>query len=63
MEIRKINKVVCDIDGCNRIAFRQISYDKNFKSGLNICEKCLTEIYNEMAKLVCERGLKNEKRR
>ena len=63
MEIRKIDNAVCDIEGCARLAFRQISYDKNSKSGFNICQKCLMEIYDEMAKVVCERGLKNEKRR
>lgn len=58
MRLNKIEDAVCDIEGCYNLAIRQILYDRNSKSGINICKNCLMKLYNCMAKEVCVRGEK-----
>lgn len=62
MTLNKINGAVCEIEGCPNMAFRQISYDRNSKSGINICKSCLVKLYNCMAKEVCVSRRGYEKR-
>lgn len=62
MKLNKIDNVVCDVEGCFNLATRQILYDENSKSGINMCNNCLMKLYNCMAKEVCLKGRKNEKR-
>lgn len=62
MELNEIYRTVCDVEGCSNIAFRQIVYEKNSKSGINICKNCLAKLYDCMAKEACLKGRKNEKR-
>ncbi len=49
MTVKKISGIVCDLDGCENLAFKQISFNEKSKVGLNLCNRCLMNLYDLMA--------------
>ena len=56
MQVRKISNTVCDLDGCLNIASKQILFNEQSRVGLNLCDECLKNLYNLMAKQAHKKG-------
>jgi hypothetical protein len=56
MTVKKINGVVCDLDGCANIATKQILFSEKSSVGLNLCDHCLMNLYDLMAQKSHEKG-------
>ncbi|MBO4962207.1 MAG: hypothetical protein J6C97_00360 [Clostridia bacterium] len=62
MEIKKINNVVCDLQGCKNLATKQVLFNKYSPVGLNLCNKCLMNLYDLMAEYAHKGKVKNGKK-
>ena len=62
MTVKKINNIVCDLDGCKNIATKQILFNENSKVGLNLCDCCIKNLYDLMAKQAHKKGAGCEKK-
>ena len=62
MILKKINNVVCDMQGCSCKTTKQILFSENSKIGLNLCDKCLMSLYDLMAETIHLKGGKNGKK-
>jgi len=50
MIIKKINEVVCDLNGCSNKTTKQIRFSAQSGVGLNLCDNCLKNLYDLMAR-------------
>lgn len=49
MIVKEVKNIVCDLDGCSNLASKQILFNSESKVGLNLCKKCLMNLYDLMA--------------
>lgn len=62
MIVKKINNVVCDLQGCKNLATKQILFSKDSPVGLNLCDCCIMSLYDLMAETVHGGKVKNGKK-
>ena len=62
MKIEKLSYTIkCDMNGCNnRAGFAVRIYEDNKKGQLHFCEKCASEINNELSKMFVPKSIKNK---
>ena len=60
MIISKLTTTVrCDMGGCDEIATHSFSKGGDLRTQLNLCEHCLREMYESIAKLIVPKGINN----
>lgn len=62
MTVKKINNTVCDLDGCLNIATKQILFNENSRVGINLCDCCIKNLYDLMAKQAHKKGGANSEK-
>lgn len=67
MEIVKMhNKLKCDFPGCRHLSEVSICDEVDINKRLNLCEDCLTKIYESIAKTITPKSVnapfKNQKK-
>ena len=63
MTVKKIDNIVCDLDGCKNLATKQILFSESSSVGLNLCDCCIKNLYDLMAKQTHKKGgAKSEKK-
>ncbi len=56
MTVKEIDGIVCDLDGCGKIATKQILFSDKSSVGLNLCNRCLMSLYDLMASQTHKKG-------
>ncbi|MBQ0017554.1 MAG: hypothetical protein KBT30_02865 [Clostridiales bacterium] len=55
----KKQNMICEQDGCSKLAVAEVSYKNIFKHKFYLCKDCMNKMYEKMGKFLTPKSPKN----